>query len=41
MPINVEGARSVGIHAVLVEEHTDLRQAVLAFVAEQQERVPA
>ncbi|SOC86558.1 putative hydrolase of the HAD superfamily [Curtobacterium sp. 314Chir4.1] len=35
MPINVEGARSVGIHAVLVEEHTDLREAVLAFVAAQ------
>ncbi len=40
MPVNVEGARSVGIHAVLVEEHTDLREAVRAFVAEQeQERV--
>ena len=33
MPINVEGARSVGIHAVLVEEQTDLRDEVLAFVA--------
>jgi glucose-1-phosphatase len=40
MPVNVEAARSVGIHAVLVEEHTDLREAVRAFVAEQeQERV--
>jgi len=37
MPVNVEGARSVGIHAVLVEEHTDLRAAVLAFVAEQEQ----
>ncbi len=33
MPVNVEAARSVGIHAVLVEEHTDLRDAVRAFVA--------
>ncbi|GAA3337803.1 HAD-IA family hydrolase [Curtobacterium pusillum] len=37
MPINVEGARSVGIHAVLVEEHTDLRAEVSAFVASQRE----
>uniref|UniRef100_A0A942T0J4 HAD-IA family hydrolase n=1 Tax=Neobacillus citreus TaxID=2833578 RepID=A0A942T0J4_9BACI len=37
MPINVEGARSVGIHAVLVEEDTDLRAAVAAFVAEQEQ----
>jgi putative hydrolase of the HAD superfamily len=35
MPVNVEGARSVGLHAVLVEEHTDLRAEVLAFVAAQ------
>lgn len=40
MPINVEGAQSVGIHAVLVEEHTDLREAVLAFVAEQHAAAP-
>ena len=33
MPVNVEAAASVGIHAVLVEEHTDLREAVRAFVA--------
>ncbi|MBT2503328.1 HAD-IA family hydrolase [Curtobacterium sp. ISL-83] len=37
MPVNVESARSVGIHAVLVEEDTDLRQAVRAFVAEQEQ----
>ncbi|WP_254787834.1 HAD family phosphatase [Curtobacterium sp. MMLR14_010] len=33
MPENVAGARSVGIHAVLVEHDTDLRDAVRAFVA--------
>jgi FMN phosphatase YigB (HAD superfamily) len=33
MPENVAGARSVGIHAVLVEHDTDLREAVRAFVA--------
>ncbi|TCK61248.1 putative hydrolase of the HAD superfamily [Curtobacterium sp. PhB136] len=33
MPENVEGARSVGITAVLVEHDTDLRDAVRAFVA--------
>jgi putative hydrolase of the HAD superfamily len=36
MPVNVEAARSVGIHAVLVEEHTDLRRAVRAFVTAQE-----
>ncbi len=36
MPVNVEAARVLGIHAVLVEEHTDLRRAVRAFVAAQQ-----
>ncbi len=36
MPVNVAAARGVGIHAVLVEEDTDLRAAVLAFVAEQE-----
>jgi putative hydrolase of the HAD superfamily len=36
MPVNVEAARGVGIHAVLVEEHTDLREAVRTFVAAQQ-----
>lgn len=36
MPENVEGARSVGIHAVLVERDTDLRDAVRAFVASRQ-----
>ncbi|PCN47855.1 hydrolase [Curtobacterium sp. 'Ferrero'] len=41
MPINVEGARSVGIHAVLVEEDTDLREAVRAFVAAQERAVVA
>lgn len=40
MPVNVDAARAVGIHAVLVEEHTDLREAVRAFVAAR-ERVPA
>jgi putative hydrolase of the HAD superfamily len=33
MPENIEGARSVGIHAVLVEHDTDLRTEVRAFVA--------
>lgn len=41
MPINVEGARRVGIHAVLVEEDTDLREAVRAFVAAQERAVVA
>lgn len=43
MQINVDGARRVGIHAVLVDEDTDLRAAVLAFVAQQdqdQDRQP-
>lgn len=36
MPENVAGARSIGIHAVLVEHDTDLREHVRAFVAAQQ-----
>ncbi|WP_254787050.1 HAD family phosphatase [Curtobacterium sp. MCBA15_001] len=38
MPENVAGARSVGIHAVLVEHDTDLRVAVRAFVATKDDR---
>jgi putative hydrolase of the HAD superfamily len=33
MPENVAGARSVGIHAVLVDRDTDLRDEVRAFAA--------
>ncbi|ROS67071.1 putative hydrolase of the HAD superfamily [Curtobacterium sp. PhB172] len=40
MPENIAGARSVGIHAVLVERETDLREHVRAFVAQQREASP-
>lgn len=41
MPENIEGARSVGIAAVLVEDATDLREAVRDFVASRNDSLEA